>query len=144
MNKINFFLRTYINLRLIEMLIIFISLIMIDIFQHGFDLFFIKRAWSDTLLWNLWRVLFYGLPFLIFYFLIFNFFKKKLIYKPLLFSIFNLLVYVFLSVSSRIIFGKNIPLPPEGIMFWVTSISIAVSPIILGQMPYFKRVMESI
>ncbi len=144
MNKIKFFSITYISIRLIETLIILISFIMIATFQYGFDLFFIKGAWRDTLLWNLWRAVYYGLPFLILYLLLFNFLKKKLRYKPLLFAILNLLVYVFLSVSARIIFGKNIPLPPEGIAFWVTCIAITVSPIMLGQIPYFKKVMGSI
>ncbi|AZA61779.1 hypothetical protein EG340_12325 [Chryseobacterium indoltheticum] len=95
-------------------------------------------------LWNFWRLLFYGVPFLILYFFLFKYFKNLKIYKPLLFSIFNLLVYILLTFLSRIIFGKNIPLSPEGIMFWITCLSILLAPIVLGFIPYFRGLMNKI
>jgi hypothetical protein len=144
MNKVISFSALYIGLFVVEILIAFISLVLVALFQYGFDLFFIKGAWRDTGLWSFWRVLFYGLPFIILYFLLFKYVGNIKLYKPLLFSLFNLSVYVALSVLSRVIWGKNVPLPPEGIMFWVTCISIILSPLILAQVPYFKKLMESI
>ena len=144
MNKAVGFALLYISLFIVEILIVFMSLVLVVLFQHGFDLFFIKGAWRDTGLWNFWRVLFYGLPFVILYFILFKCFDNIKLYKPLLLSLFNLSVYFTLSVLSRVIWGKNVPLPPAGIMFWITCIAIFLSPLILGQILYFKKLMESL
>ncbi|MEY4149461.1 MAG: hypothetical protein RL555_65 [Bacteroidota bacterium] len=144
MNKAVGFALLYISLFIVEILIVFMSLVLVVLFQHGFDLFFIKGAWRDTGLWNFWRVLFYGLPFVILYFILFKYFDNIKLYKPLLLSLFNLSVYFTLSVLSRVIWGKNVPLPPAGIMFWITCIAIFLSPLILGQILYFKKLMESL
>ena len=144
MNKIISFSILYVSLFVIEILIVFILLVSVALIQYGLDLFFIKGAWRDTGLWNFWRVLFYGIPFIILFFLLFKYVENIKIYKPLLFSLFNLLIYVSLSVLSRVIWGKNVPLPPEGIMFWITCIAVFSAPNILGQIPYFKKLMESL
>ena len=144
MNKAVGFALLYISLIIVEILIVFMSLVLVVLFQHGFDLFFIKGAWRDTGLWNFWRVLFYGLPFVILYFILFKYFDNIKLYKPLLLSLFNLSVYFTLSVLSRVIWGKNVPLPPAGIMFWITCIAIFLSPLILGQILYFKKLMQSL
>lgn len=144
MNKAVGFALLYISLFIVEILIVFMSLVLVVLFQHGFDLFFIKGAWRDTGLWNFWRVLFYGLPFVILYFILFKYFDNIKLYKPLLLSLFNLSVYFTLSVLSRVIWGKNVPLPPAGIMFWITCIAIFLSPLILGQILYFKKLMQSL
>lgn len=142
MNKFVSFLTLYFVMFLIEIAFIFIGLILFD--SSEIDFFNIRRAWLGSAQWNFWRVLFYGLPFILLYFLLFKYIGNIKLYKPLLFSLFNLSVYVALSVLSRVIWGKNVPLPPEGIMFWITCISIFLSPLILGQVPYFKRLMESL
>lgn len=142
MNKIVNFLTLYIVIFLIEIVFIFIGLILFD--SSKIDFFNIRRAWLGSAQWNFWRVLFYGLPFLVLYFLLFKYMGNIKLYKPLLFSIFNLLVYISLSILSRVIIGKNVPLPPEGIMFWITCISIILSPLILGQISYFKKLMVSL
>lgn len=142
MNKVVNFLTLYIVIFLIEIIFIFIGLILLD--SSKIDFFNIRRSWLGSAQWNFWRVLFYGLPFIVLYFLLFKYVGNIKLYKPLLFSLFNLSVYVGLSVLTRIVWGKNVPLPPEGIMFWVTCISIILSPIILGQIPYFKKLMESL
>lgn len=103
-----------------------------------------KGNFDGAVLWNFWRVLFYGIPFIILYFLLFKYFGNIKLYKPLLFSLFNLLIYVSLSLLSRVIWGNNVPLPPEGIMFWITCIAVFLAPNILGQIPYFKKLMESL
>ena len=142
MNKFVSFLTLYFVMFLIEIAFIFIGLILFD--SSKIDFFNIRRAWLGSAQWNFWRVLFYGLPFILLYFLLFKYIGNIKLYKPLLFSLFNLFVYVALSVLSRVIWGKNVPLPPEGILFWITCISIFLSPLILGQIPYFKRLMESL
>jgi hypothetical protein len=144
MNRVLNFSGLYISLFIVEILIVFISLVFVALFQYGFDLFFIKGAWRATGLWNFWRVLFYGFPFIILYFILFKYFGNIKLYKPLLISLFNLFVYVGLSVFTRVVWGKNVPLPPEGIIFWVTCLAILLSPLLLGQIPYFKKLMESL
>ena len=140
MNKIVNFLTLYIVIFLIE--IILVGLILLD--SSKIDFFNIRRAWLGSAQWNFWRVLFYGVPSIVFYFFLFKYVGNIKLYKPFLFSLFNLFVYVTLSVLSRVIWGETVPLPPEGIIFWITCISIVLSPIILGQIPYFKKLMESL
>jgi hypothetical protein len=137
MNKIVNFSILYISLFVAEITGYFL----IVLFYYVFESFDIKGSFDSAILWNLWRVLFYGLPFVVLYFILFKYFGNIKLYKPLLYSIFNLSVYISLSLLSRLIWGKNVPLPPEGIMFWTTCISIFLSPIILGQIPYFRRLM---
>jgi len=144
MNKVINFSVLNVSLFLVEVIIIFTSLVLVSIFQYGFDLFYVKEAWGDAGLWSFWRVLFYGLPFIILYFLLFKYVGNIKLYKPLLFSLFNLVVYVALSIVTRVMWGKNVPLPPDGIMFWITCISIILSPLILVQITYFKKLMESL
>ena len=144
MNKVVQFLTLYISLLIMEILIVFIALVLLALFQYGFDLFFVKGAWRDTGLWNFWRILFYGSPFILLYFLLFKYVENFKLYKPLIFSLFNLSIYVSLSVLSKVIWGKNVPLPPEGVMFWLTCLAIFLSPLILGQIPYYKKLMKSL
>ncbi len=127
----------YIVFYVIEVFISYIFLLVEESFN-------ISSTIDAVSLWNFWRLLFYGVPFLILYFFLFKYFKNLKIYKPLLFSIFNLLVYILLTFLSRIIFGKNIPLSPEGIMFWITCLSILLAPIVLGFIPYFRGLMNKI
>ncbi|WP_123886435.1 hypothetical protein [Chryseobacterium indoltheticum] len=129
--------------------IVYIVFFVIEVFMSYIFLlveesFNISSTIDAVSLWNFWRLLFYGVPFLILYFFLFKYFKNLKIYKPLLFSIFNLLVYILLTFLSRIIFGKNIPLSPEGIMFWITCLSILLAPIVLGFIPYFRGLMNKI
>jgi hypothetical protein len=131
MNKTVSFLASHLSLFIMEVLISFVALILIDISQHGIDSFFINKAWNGSGLWNFWRALFFGLPYIILHILLFQYVVKIKLYKPLLISLFNLTVYVKLSVLSKVIWGENVPLPPEGIMFWVTCAAIFLSPLFL-------------
>jgi hypothetical protein len=140
MSKMINFVVLYVSLFIIET----IGCFLVVLFYFIFESLDFKGSFDSATLWNFWRVLFYGIPFIILYFLLFKYVGNIKLYKPLLFSLFNLVVYVGLSVLSRVIWGKNVPLPPEGIMFWITCVSIILSPLILGQIPYFKKLMESL
>lgn len=133
--------------KLINFSILYISLLIVETVSCFLMLFLVssnyKGNFDSSAIWSFWRVLFYGLPFTILYFILFKYMGYIKLYKPLLFSLFNLFVYVALSVLSSVIWGKNVPLPPEGIMFWVTCVSICLSPILLGKIAYFKSIMES-
>lgn len=138
-------------MRIINFLILYFSIFIIEIaicflmvyFQSTTDTPF-KGSFDVATLWGIWKLIFYGLPFIILYFLMFKYIGNINLYKPLLFSLFNLFVYVCLSVFTRVVWGKNVPLPPEGIMFWVTCIAIFLSPFILWKFSYFRKLMESL
>ena len=132
--------------KVVNFSILYASLFVVEVIGCFLLIFFnsssLKGNFNGAILWNFWKVLFFGLPFIMLYFLLFKYFGNIKLFKPLLFSLFNLMIYILLSVLTRIIWGKNVPLPLEGIMFWITCISIIISPIILGQIPYFKMLME--
>lgn len=140
MSKIISFLILYFNLFIIETACSFL----IVLISNSFETFDLKGSFDVAILWNVWRILFYGLPFIILYFLLFKYVSNIKLYTPLLFSLFNMLVYICLSILSRGVWGKNIPLPPEGEMFWTTCLAIFLSPLVLGYIPYFKKLMERI
>ncbi len=140
MNKIIKFIILCVSIFIIET----INSFLIVLFYFIVDSLDFKGSFDSATLWNFWRILFYGLPFIIVYLLLFKYIRNIKLHKPLLFSIFNLLIYVVLSIFSRIIWGKNAPLSMDVMMFYVTCIAIFISPVILGQIPYFKRLMESL
>jgi hypothetical protein len=131
-----------------RVLILYVSLFTLEIIAGFFMLLFDSLNYQENvdavILWNLWRLLFYGLPLIMLFFLLGKYLRSGNTISPLLLSIFNLIIYVSLSYLSEFIWGKNVPLPPRDIMFWTTCISIFISPIILYQIPYFKRLMKSL
>lgn len=143
MNKAISFAILYVSLFLIEILIMFILLILVDIPQYGIDKFFINRAWNGTGLWNLWRICYYGLPLVIMFFLLFKQMNVVgIFYKPFLFSFFNMAIFIALNL-----FYKSVDLPNlefTNSLFWITCVAIFLSPLILGQVPYFKKLMENL
>lgn len=138
MSKVISFIILSISLFFIETIACFF----IVLFYFIFDSLDFIGSLNSTILWNFWRVLFYGFPWIIFYFLLFKYVGNIKLFKPLIFSLFNMSIYVALSILSRVIWGKNVPLPPEGIMFWITCVSILISPFILRELPYFKNLMK--
>lgn len=140
MNKVVNFIILYISLFIIETIISFL-LVFLYFIVDSLD---VKGSFDSATLWNFWRVLFYGLPFAILYFILFKYFGNIKLYKPLLYSLFNLFIYVSLSALTRIIWGKNVPLSMETMMFYVTCLAIFLTPLILGQIPYFRKLMENI
>lgn len=93
---------------------------------------------------NLIRLMFYSIPLAILFFVLFKYFNRLGIsYKPVAFSIFNVLVFVGLNLLYKL--HRGLPtLEFTESLFWITILSIFLSPIILGQIPYFRRLMESI
>lgn len=140
MSKIISFIKLYVSLFIIEIIGCFLMVL----FYFTSDSLDFKGSFDSVTLWNFWRLLFYGLPLIVLYILLFKYVGNSKLYKPLIFSFFNLFVYVALSVLTRIIWGKNIPLSLEVAMFWITCISIFLSPIVLGQIPYFRKLMENL
>lgn len=140
-SKILRFLLIYISLFLLEIVLSFLMLVLIDTFEFGFDSFYVSKAYYGAGVWSFWRLLFHGLPLIIIFFLCFK--SISIIKnKPLRFSFFNLGVYALLSLLSEFIW-ENTPLPAEGSMFVLTCISIFLAPIVLAQIPYFKKQMEN-
>lgn len=134
MNKVISFFVVYVSLFLVEVTVSFILLLGSSIFNSTNY----KANFDGVVLWNFWRLLFYGLPLIIFFFLLFKYVSfLKIDYKPIVFSFFNLTVYILLSFLSQSIW-KNTPLPLEGLMFKITSIAIFLAPLILGLIPYFR------
>lgn len=144
MNKVISFSKLYLSLFFIEILIIVIFLVVIDFCKYGVDFFYVKKACFGVGLMSFWRLLFFGLPFLFLYFLLFEYFVNLKLFKPLLFSLFNLCNYILLSFLLRVIWDNNVTLHPEGIMFWITCISIFLSPIVLGNLHYFRVLMDDL
>jgi hypothetical protein len=137
MNKVLSFSILYINLFIIETICCFI----IFLFYFITKKFSIKDSFEVAIFWNLMRYLFFGIPFLIFYLLLFKYIKIINLYKPLLYSLFNVLIYIFLSILSRILIGEDVPLPRSGLIYLLTCVAIFLSPLILWQVPYFRKLM---
>jgi hypothetical protein len=117
---------------------------LIVIFYFSFETFDLKGSFDAAILWNFWRLLFYEIPFIIFFGLLFRFNTLiNLKYKPVIFSIFNTSIFVLLAYLAEITWG-NVPLATEGIMFKVTYLSIFLAPLVLGKIPYFKKLMISL
>lgn len=135
MNKLIFFFLLYFCTFLLESVIsYFVLLFYISDSDY-------RGCFRAVAMWDLWRLTFYGLPFIILYFLVFKYFRNIRIHKPLSLSLFNLFAYVSFSFLSKVIWG-NVPLPPEGIMFWTACVAIFISPLILGQITYFRKLMD--
>lgn len=91
---------------------------------------------------NVWRLMFYSIPSIIVFFVFFKYVNRIEIYKPIVFSIFNLLLFTGLNLLYKL--HKGLPtLEFTESLFWITILSIFLSPLILGKIPYFKRFMES-
>jgi hypothetical protein len=144
MNKVIGFSILFISLFVIEILIGFILLVLFDNSGHDIDLFVIKRAWRGSGLWNYWRILFYGLPFIALKIVLFDLVRVIVPHEAFSLSVFNLFSYFLFSYLSILFFGENVPLPPEGIMFWITCLSIFISPLLLYFVPFFKRTMKEL
>jgi hypothetical protein len=97
---------------------------------------------EGALLWNLWRLIFFGLPFLLMYALIFKYLAIIRINKVLIMGIFNLCIYILFSIVYNFIWEGNALLPPHGLMFRITSISVLISPFIIDFIPFFKRIIS--
>lgn len=91
---------------------------------------------------NLWRLMFYSIPLILIFWFSFKYFNSIKIYKPVVFSIFNVLIFTMLNLLYKL--HKGLPtLEFTESLFWITVISIFLSPILLGQIPYLKRLMQN-
>ena len=144
MNKAINFSILYASLLITESILMLVMFLVVDFIQYGIDIFYIKKQLHGVGWWNYLRTLFYAAPSVILYLMFFRYLLKIKLYGSLLFSIFNLATFVSLSILSRLIWGKNIPIDPEEMVFLITCLVIFVSPIILEQTRYFKRLMEDL
>lgn len=127
---------------LLKLVLLFFSFILIEtlcsfilLSIHSFDLY---QNFSATILWNFWRLLFHGLPYFIALYLFtkhINMNHKKIVFAI---QIFNLLTYFLFSFVTISIWGNNVPLAPEGVLFWVTCITTFLSPLIASKLGIFK------
>ncbi|POY37376.1 hypothetical protein C3K47_06335 [Solitalea longa] len=94
---------------------------------------------QNTLFLQLMRLIFYfALSTLLFYFLS----KLRFASKLLLFIVLNAGLYVFISLLYAFVFQpetKELLVHP---LFFILIVSAALSPVLLNQWSYFKRLME--
>jgi hypothetical protein len=140
MTKLLLFSIFYLALWLVEMMVGFGGLLFYSFYTLNTLQFHANM--DGELLWTYWRVLFYGVPSVaIFWACYRSSAGLSSNRRLLLFSAVNLFTYVGLSVISESIW-KNVPLPAEGILFAVTCVALVVSPLLVGQIPFFRRQMD--
>lgn len=97
---------------------------------------------SIVILINLWRLLFYLIPLIIVFLASHKYFNRIKLNKSIVYAIFNVSVFIGLNFFYK--FYKNLPtLDFIESLFWITIASIFISPIILGQFPYFRKLMNT-
>lgn len=133
----------YMCIFLTEILISIIVSLGYNIFDGFYFQNYLFNSINVSIVWNLWRLMFYYIPLIIVFFILFKYFNCIKIYKPAVFSIFNVLAFVGLNFLYKL--HRGLPtLEFTESLFWITIVSIILSPIILGQIPYFRRLMENI
>ena len=140
MMKVLNFLILYISLFIVETICYFFIFLIYFIF----DKFSIKYSFELAIVWNSLRYIYFGIPFIILFFLLFKYVGKINLYKPFLFSLFNVLIYILLSFFISIIIVDINGLNPSKLFFWLTCIPIILSPLILWQVPYYKKIMTDL
>lgn len=133
----------YICVFLTEILISMIVSLGYNIFDEFYFQNYLFNSINASIVWSLWRLMFYYIPLIIVFSLLFKYFNCIKIYKPVVFSVFNVLVFVGLNFIYK--HHRGLPtLEFTESLFWITIVSIFLSPIILGQMLYFRRLMKNI
>lgn len=143
MDKVIKFIHLYFMLRILELIIIYLLFLKECSTGDCFDYFYFRRAYNGILYVIVFRVEFYCIHFLLMYNWLFKHVKRLKFYTPLLFSLFNTVIYILFCYLSKGIFGTP-PLPPDGTGFWWCCIAIFLSPLILGQIPHYKNLMKSL
>jgi len=133
----------YICFHIMEILLCIILFSFINLFNNYELNSYIFNSYNVPMGLNFLRFMFYDLPLVIAFFLLFKFTRHfELYYKPILFSIFNTVIFVVLNFIYKL--HRGLPsLEINEILFWVLVIPIFLSPIILGQIQYFNRLMNS-
>jgi len=133
-------IRLYTMLFLVEATIVFIIL-MCDNFITDNATSYSKEL-QFIILMSVWKLLIYYIPLIIVFIFLHRYLNHVGIgYKPLLFSIFNVVIFIGLNFLY-----KSLDLPSLEIndfLFWITCMSIIISPVILWQTRYFRKLMES-
>lgn len=78
MNKVVNFSILILSLFALEIILDFIFLVLIDCSMYDIEFFVLKKAWRSSAVWNYWRLLFYGSPFLILKIILFQSWPKRL------------------------------------------------------------------
>lgn len=95
------------------------------------------------LLMQVWKLLIYYIPLMMGFIFLCKYVNiHKLGYMLLLLSIFNVIVFICLNFLYL-----HMDLPSFEIndsLFWATVFSIVISPIALGRLPYFRRLMGKV
>lgn len=134
--------------KLLGFLILHLIFLLFEMITSGLLLYFysnpISRLIYSVTFYSFWRLLFFGIPTVIMLWLILgNIPFKGVKYKPIVFSLFNLGVFVLLSLFSETIWN-NVPIPSKGTMFMVTLVSLFIVPLGLGTIRIFIKRMEDV
>ncbi len=116
---------------------ILISLLYYGVFNNNIsNSQLIFNSINTPLLIGLWRLMFYLIPSIIITFLFFQIFKEN--NNAFLYSFLNIILFSLLTFIYKIL--NFIPfLNFNEILFWITIISISISPYILSLIPYYKN-----
>lgn len=133
-------IRLYTMLFLVEAIIVFMVL-MCDNFitnnatSYGKELQFI-------ILMSVWKLMLYYVPLIVAFIFLHKYFTSLSIgYISLLLSIFNVVIFIGLNFLYKVLDLPSLEI--NDFLFWVTCVAIAISPLVLWQIPYFKKLIES-
>jgi len=99
----------------------------------------LKSGLDITILYNFWRLVTYGIPFTLLLMLFLLFLKKINKFNIIFISFFNVFIFALLTILTRMLYGNNIPIKPEGFMFWVSLLSIFITPILVFKLPIINK-----
>lgn len=100
----------------------------------------IKGCSDVTILYNVWRLYFFGIPTLLLFIIILY---KKFDIKPLFISIMNSLFFIVLTIITELLLN-NFPIDFSREIFWITSLAIFTSPLILFKIKFAKKKLENL
>lgn len=93
---------------------------------------------------SLIRFIYCSLPLVLIFLILFKYvYRLDVQYKPVLFSVFNLSVFVGLNLLCSLLKGLPTVEFTEP-LFVLIALPIFLSPLILGQLPYARRLMDTL
>lgn len=126
---------------IIETIIVFIILTVENILKNGVNNVFIKSDWRFIFGITVLRVLYFIIPQVCIYLLAQKFLKPFSLFK---FSMLNGISFIIIFFSILFIWTTGFKDFASKSITYYFICSTIISPIILYQIPYFKRLMESI